>query len=32
KIEDLINYADKALYKSKENGRDCIYVWGEDLK
>ncbi|MCS4518006.1 GGDEF domain-containing protein [Clostridium botulinum] len=32
KIEDLINYADKALYKSKENGRNCIYVWGEDLK
>ncbi|MCJ8173803.1 sensor domain-containing diguanylate cyclase [Clostridium botulinum] len=32
KIEDLINYADKALYKSKENGRDCIYIWGEDLK
>lgn len=32
KIEDLINYADKALYKSKENGRDCIYVWGEGLK
>ncbi|APH16362.1 diguanylate cyclase domain protein [Clostridium sporogenes] len=32
KIEDLINYADKALYKSKENGGNCICVWGEDLK
>ncbi|MCR1972591.1 GGDEF domain-containing protein [Clostridium sporogenes] len=32
RIENLINYADKALYKSKENGRNCICVWGEDLK
>lgn len=31
-LEDLLDYADKALYKSKNSGKNCLNVWAEKCK
>jgi diguanylate cyclase (GGDEF)-like protein len=30
-IEESIDHADKALYSAKNNGRNCVKTWGENL-